>query len=153
MTINYSQSESSWIDLPVRPRVIANLSTGTTGVDVLAPKRVPLTMESAADRAGLPYMILVSISGQGPALPMPGGDSLYLQPDAIMSLMFGLTNTPVLPGFLGVLDAGGGATASMNLALLGPLPAALAGRSLHLAPLIFNQNTLEAGAPMQIRLQ
>ena len=77
---------------------------------------------------------------------MPGGDWLWLRPDGLTTAALGPNS--LLPGFIGILDANGSASASMQLLPAAPLPATLVGTNLHLAPLAFRGADLRAGAPV-----
>jgi hypothetical protein len=85
------------------------------------------------DRGGKTYAILGTISGtdQGFLLPNPpGGIRMPLNFDILTGAFIAVLPHPALPGFLGVLDTGGNATAKLHLP---PLAGALVGKTLHFA--------------------
>jgi hypothetical protein len=88
---------------------------------------------SNPDRSGKAYVILGTLSGtdQGFLLPdPPGGIRVPITIDGLTGALLGVLPNPALPGFLGVLDAGGNATAKLHLP---PLAGALVGKTLHFA--------------------
>jgi len=78
------------------------------------------------------YLVLGSISGTDPGLPLPGGDCvLPINWDTFTSFMLGLLNTGVFQNFVGTLDNQGEASAQLNLS---PVPAS--GFTMHYAYLL-----------------
>ena len=84
-------------------------------------------------------------------MPLPGGDLLWLRPDGLTTAALGPNS--LLPGFIGVLDAAGSASASMQFLPIAPLPPGLVGTNLHLAPLAFRGGDLHAGAPVTLEFR
>ena len=143
----------SQMTLPMRPQVGLDAATATTQLDLAQPAPVAFTLRSSAASAGSPYWLLGSLLGQGPATPLPGGDTLYLWFDSLTSSLLGAAGNPLFPGFVGVLDAAGGASAAMDLAPVAPLPAFLGGWRMHFAPVLLNGNSASAGPPLEIVLR
>ena len=141
----------SFVDLPLRPAVELDLTTAATELSLSAPAPVGFGLRSAPEWASSIYFVAISLSGQGPAVPLPGGDQLWLRPDGLTTAALG--PNALLPGFIGVLDAAGAASASMQLLPAAPLPAGLVGTNLHLAPLAFWGVDLRAGAPVTLELR
>jgi predicted acyl esterase len=139
--------------LPLRGTPSLDLTTTATEIALPTPLPIALRVQSSASRAGLPYVLLASLLGQGPPLPLPGGDLLYLQLDGFSFELLGLAGSPLLPGFAGSLDANGRASASLQLNLLAPLPLELSGWNLHLAPLAIESGVLRAGASRELRFR
>jgi len=144
--VEHSPGALSFVDLPLRQTVELDLTTAATELSVSAPAPVGFGLRSAPAWASSIYFVAMSLSGQGPALPLPGGDWLWLRPDGLTTAALGPNS--LLPGFIGVLDANGSASASMQLLPAAPLPATLVGTNLHLAPLAFRGADLRAGAPV-----
>ena len=149
--VEHSPGALSFVDLPMRPTVELDLTTAATELSVSAPAPVGFGLRSAPDWASSIYFIAMSLTGQGPAVPLPGGDWLWLQPDGLTTAALGANS--LLPGFIGVLDADGAASASMQLLPAAPLPASLVGTNLHLAPLAFRGVDLRAGAAVTLELR
>ena len=149
--VEHSPGALSFVDLPLRNSVELDLTTSATALSVAAPAPVDVALRSAPTWASSVYFVAMSLSGQGPALPLPGGDLLWLRPDGLTTAALG--PNPLLPGFIGVLDADGAASASMQLLPIAPLPASLVGTNLHLAPMAFQGADLRAGAPVSVELR
>ena len=149
--VEHSPGALSFVDLPLRNAVELDLTTSATALSVSAPAPVDVALRSAPTWASSVYFVAMSLSGQGPALPLPGGDLLWLRPDGLTTAALG--PNPLLPGFIGVLDADGAASASMQLLPIAPLPAGLVGTNLHLAPMAFQGADLHAGAPVSVELR
>jgi hypothetical protein len=76
------------------------------------------------------YLLLGSVSGTEPGLPLPGGlVTLPLNWDAFTDLVIALINTSVFTNFLGTLDGDGTATAQLNA----PSVPGIAGVTMHYA--------------------
>jgi hypothetical protein len=90
-----------WIDA----REISRTSGGT----------VDFTLNAGADHAGRWYLLLGSLSGTAPGIPLPGGPSaLPLNWDPFTDLVLGLLNTPAFDHFMGKLDNDGRAEARLD---------------------------------------
>jgi predicted acyl esterase len=143
----------SQLTLPMRPQVGIDAATATRQLDLAQPAPVAFTLRSSMASAGSPYWLLGSLLGQGPATPLPGGDPLYLWFDSLTSSLLGAAGNPLFPGFVGVLDANGSATATMDLAPVAPLPAFLGGWRIHFAPVALSGSAASAGPPLEIVLR
>lgn len=143
----------SQLTLPMRPQVGIDAATATRQLDLAQPAPVAFTLRSSAAFSGSPYWLLASLLGQGPATPLPGGDPLYLWFDSLAGSLLGAAGNPLFPGFVGVLDANGSATATMDLAPVAPLPAFFAGWRIHFAPLLLAGSAASAGPPLEIVLR
>lgn len=143
----------SQLTLPMRPQVGIDAATATRQLDLAQPAPVAFTLRSSAAFSGSPYWLLASLLGQGPATPLPGGDPLYLWFDSLTGSLLGAAGNPLFPGFVGVLDANGSATATMDLAPVAPLPAFFAGWRIHFAPLLLAGSAASAGPPLEIVLR
>ena len=84
--------------------------------------------------AGTPYIVLGTLSGTRPGVPLGGNLTLPLNPDPFTNATVALANSSFLPNTSGVLDATGSATAGFNT--LGPIPGT-AGLRLNFAVLVF----------------
>jgi hypothetical protein len=124
--------DTSWIDLPFRSHVRVGLVTPMHVTYVASPQPVPLTVRAGAHRSGRPYLIGGSLSGQVPGTPLPGG-IVPLNVDGLTVFLLLTVGSPFTPGFVGTLDAQGGAGATLDLRAFAPLPPALAGVRITLA--------------------
>ena len=87
---------------------------------------VDFTIDLGPGAAGAPYLLLGSLSGTSPGVPLAGG-VLPLVPDALLDFTLLHPGPPTLPGSFGILDAAGRATASLS----GPAGAFLPFVGLH----------------------
>jgi predicted acyl esterase len=143
----------STLTLPMRPQVGLDAATAATALDLAQPVPVAFTLRSAATFAGSPYLLLGSLLGQGPTTPLPGGDPLHLWFDSLTSSLIGAAGNPLFHGFVGSLDAAGGATATLDLAPVAPLLAFLSGWRVHFAPVLVQGSSIVAGPPLEILLR
>ena len=153
VAVEHKPGMLSRLTLPMRPSVGLDASTPATTLDLAQPAIVPFTLRSSPAFAGSPYVLLGSLLGQGPATPLPGGDTMYMWFDGLTSSLLDPTPNPLFPGFLGTLDAAGTASASMNLSPIAPLPLGLSGWRVHFAPALIVGNTAIAGPPLEIVLR
>jgi|GEM_PF-3527914 len=97
--------------LPAAPLLSANpetISASTGGT-------VSFILEAGTAQAGRDYLLLGSMSGTQPGLPLPGGlVTLPLNRDAFTDYILGRLNTPVFMNFLGTLNGAGNSTAQLN---------------------------------------
>jgi hypothetical protein len=139
------------LDLWLRQRPALRSSRGT--VSVAQPARVDLGVAGAAARAGRTYVVLASLSGPWPLVPLQGGQ-LPLQPDFLTQASVELTGGPMFPGGFGVLDGNGAAAAALDFTAVPALPAALVGMSVHACAWLFPTagGAGEASNPVEVRL-
>lgn len=82
---------------------------------------VSFDLNGGAQNGGRGYIMLGSITGSAPGIPLPGGmELLPLNWDFFTSIMVGLINTPIFANFMGSLDASGKGYAALDT--LGPVP-------------------------------
>ncbi|MHC4895406.1 MAG: CocE/NonD family hydrolase C-terminal non-catalytic domain-containing protein [Planctomycetota bacterium] len=72
--VEHSPGALSFVDLPLRQDIELDLTTAATELSVSAPAAVDFGLQSAPAWASTIYFVLMSLSGQGPGLPLPGGD-------------------------------------------------------------------------------
>jgi outer membrane protein assembly factor BamB len=101
--------------------------SGPAALSLAEPEPLEFLLDRPAASAGHLYLVLGSLSGTAPGLPLPGGLSLPLVPDALTDLWLLGPNSPPFSGGLGLLDALGDGRA--RLTPPGGLPSALAGLS------------------------
>jgi hypothetical protein len=91
---------------------------------------VNFTLDGGVANSNRSYLLLGSLSGNSPGIPLPGGmTTLPLNWDYFTSIMINLINTSVFFDFWGTLDGSGTATAQLNL---GPIQG-LAGQTMQFA--------------------
>ena len=106
-------------------------TTDTNLISALKGGTANLTLDAAPGNAGRSYIILGSVTGSDPGTPLPGGQAvLPINWDLFTHLTVVLAGSPVMPGFLGVLDAEGRGTAQL---LVGALPPSAVGIVMHFA--------------------
>ncbi|MEW6747161.1 MAG: right-handed parallel beta-helix repeat-containing protein [Planctomycetota bacterium] len=82
---------------------------------------VNLYLNTGTPWGGRPYLVLGSVSGTAPGIPLPGGLCvLPLQWDIFTGLVIKFANTPPFTGFRSTLDPGGSGMARFDS--LGPMP-------------------------------
>lgn len=102
--------------------VQGSLGADTDAVPATAGGTVNFVLEAGTVNGNRNYILLGSVSGTLPGIPLPGGIvTLPLNWDVFMNLTISLANTALFQDFLGTLDAAGSATATMNLP---PVPGA-----------------------------
>jgi len=99
----------------------------------------PFQLGACQSHAGDFYLILGSLSGAEPALPL-GAVSVPLVPDFYTQFTLSQPNSALLPASLGQLDPWGRAYASFQLPPA--TPASTIGLTFHHAYLVFDQTTL-----------
>ncbi len=119
-------------------------------VSTARPTRVELAVEGGRARAGRPYLLLASSSGNFPGTQLPGLPLLPLQWDALTDTSIALAGSALFPGSLGVLDAQGAARAALDLSIFPALPPALAGTRWTLAAWIFAGPGGPSGEPTNV---
>jgi FG-GAP repeat len=118
----------------------AHLQGGAASISASLGGSQPLQLGACPEHAGDYYLILGSLSGTAPALPL-GNAELPLVFDSYT--LFGLQspNSPFLPASLGLLDPSGRANAEFRLPP-GSVPN-LIGQTAHHAFLVLDQATLD----------
>lgn len=87
---------------------------------------VNFRLDGGAANSGRGYLILGSVTGVAPGMPLPGGMvTLPLNWDPFTNIVIALVNTPVFSGFMANLDGSGLGTAQMNTTALPPGTAGL----------------------------
>ena len=100
-----------------------SLSESTGGV-------VSLSLNGGTSNGGRDYLMLSSITGTAPGIPLPGGVAvLCLNWDIYTEVVSANLNTPYFLGFLGKLDSQGNSVAKIKLP---PIPG-FAGITIHSA--------------------
>jgi len=103
-----------------------------TELQVGAGGVVNFTLDGGSVNANRKYILMSSISGVTPGLPLPGGQAvLPINWDLFTSLIMPLLNSPVFSLFMDRLDGLGMATATFDTN--GPLPQNLGGFTLYFA--------------------
>ena len=110
------------------------LDASASTLSVMAGGTVDFTLSAGAQFAGLPYLVAGTSSGTVPGL-LVDGVALPLNNDSYTAFTLQGAGGPFLPGSAGVLDAGGGAAASLQLPP--GLNPGLAGTVLHHAYAVF----------------
>ena len=145
--VDGSSGEGSILELPFRPVQLTVAARGRL-IDLDAPMPVELDLRGGLGRAGDLYVLATSfVPGPGTGLPLPGGKVLPLQADVFTELFFGIAVAlqPEAMNFVGVLDASGAATATIDLSTV-QLPEELRFSRIRFAPIALRSDgTFEAG--------
>lgn len=118
---------------------------------------VTLTLQTDASLAGHTVQFLVSLAGSDPGIDRGGplyDDMVHigLNPDSWTSWSMSPASSPWLTGFLGTLDAGGRATATMDT--LGPLPLSWVGTVITATAVAYDASGITFSAnPVAITVQ
>ncbi|MEO0651128.1 MAG: hypothetical protein AAFZ65_10665 [Planctomycetota bacterium] len=114
------------------------LVTSPSSASLSAGSVVELLSSFAPGAAGEVFLVLGSLSGTAPGVPL-GLQTLPLVPDAWTTLTLTAPNLPPLSNTLSSLDASGGAVSSLTLP--SETAPALAGSTLHHATVTFDPTT------------
>jgi hypothetical protein len=101
-----------------------NISESTGGV-------ANFRLLAGPTQANKQYLIVASVTGPYPGLPLPGWSVMPVEWDPFTTMALGLLNTPIFQNFMGQLDSSGEAMAKWDT--LGPLPAGSAGIAAYFA--------------------
>jgi hypothetical protein len=106
------------------------LSVDTYEISESTGGTVNLALDAGAWNANRNYILLGSVTGTEPGVPLPGGmATLPLNWDVFTDFVASLINTVVFSNFMGTLDGSGTATAQLNAP---PVPG-FAGVTMHYA--------------------
>jgi dienelactone hydrolase len=114
---------ASRVLLPIRPYV-TNLKPRLAPASASAGIDHRMLLNGGSARAGLVYVTAMGLSGEAPGFLLPGlAAPVPLNVDAWTNVGFALLGTPLVPAFVGVLDAQGQATPGLHVPPLnvGPL--------------------------------
>lgn len=113
----------------------AGLSGDSSGISTTSGASLGLQLAAGSDLAGNLYLVLGSLAGNAPGVPLDGV-VLPLVPDAYTTLSLSSAGSGLFQNTLGNLDTCGKAAAT--LAFPAGLPAALAGSEVHHAYLVID---------------
>lgn len=118
-------------DSPLLP-----LSVDTHTISAATGGMVNFSLDATADNANRQYLLLGSLTGTSPGLPLPGGHAvLPCNWDIFTDIVITLINGPVFQNFHGYLDGNGYATAILDASQ--PLPSS--GFTMSFAYALFPQ--------------
>ena len=143
-------ADETWIELNVRTSHGVGLVSALGTIAVNAPAAMPLEIRGGYSRASFPYLITATLSGHDPLGVLP----IHL--DSLTQALLTVTNSPLTPGFLGVLDGFGTAQAAFDLRLLAPLPPGLSGERISFAGCVLDARApfgIVPSAPLDLRLR
>lgn len=126
-------------------RIPPELSADEHAVSASSGGDVSYSIDFGPSAAGRGYFLLAGSSGSGPGTPLPDAPALApFNVDGLTLFVMKAAGTATLPGFVGLLDGRGRATAQLPLA--GPLDPSLAGVRVDLAAvLLFPIDTVSNG--------
>lgn len=109
---------------------VGPLSASETSISATEGGRIMLDLNAGAANAGRNYLILGTVSGTDPGIPLPGGQAvLPVNWDTFTNIGLALLNTSSFHKFMGALDGAGTAQAKYDP---GPIPGG-AGQTIHFA--------------------
>lgn len=92
---------------------------------------IEMNLVTGTENASRLYLVLGSLSGAIPGLPLPGGQAtLPINWDVFTDVVLAWVNTPVFGNFMSTLDAHGNNAAQIAT---GPIPSGFTGSTLHFA--------------------
>jgi hypothetical protein len=107
------------------------LQTDTLSIPETTGGVADFLLLAGSGNANRNYILLGSITGTDPGIPLPGGKVvLPLNWDSFTGIVLNLINTPIFSNFMSTLDGTGSAVATFNT--LAPIPGA-AGLTVHFA--------------------
>jgi hypothetical protein len=136
--------EGSWLELPivpVRPKLVAD----AVHFDhrVMAP--LTLRLRGGRERAGKPYFLTGSASGQVPGVNYLNA-VLPIENDWMTGVLATAWVLPQFWGFVGALDADGGSAAVVDLSAFAPFDPLLVGLRLTFAAFVWDELVNPAGS-------
>lgn len=139
------------LDLPTRPRPHAFATPRFARTSAAAGVLHNVSVRAGASRSGQAYLVLLSASGFGPGTVLAPEVAPILL-DGFTWLVLAQPGPPFFPGFAGVLDGSGNATATVDLTMIG-IPPFLLGARFTLAPIGLDAGGYWSGGPAQFELQ
>jgi hypothetical protein len=124
LTVRIAPATPAVLDLPTRARPHAFVTPRLAAVSTAAGALHTLQVNAGAARAGQYYLVLLSASGFGPGSAF-APEILPIQLDFWTYAVASAPTGPFFPGFSGLLDAQGRATASVDLRALAFPPSLL----------------------------
>lgn len=91
------------------------LTSGPPDLSLAAGGTITLHLRGGASNAGRNYLLLGSLGGTAPAIPLPGGFTLPLAFDPVLVLLASQPNTPPWSATRATLDSNGRATPTFSL--------------------------------------
>ena len=137
-------ADGSWLDLPLEP-VRPSLVTPTLWLDTATMLPLHFDVRGGTARAGSPYFVIGSVSGQAPGAPYQN-DVIPINVDWFTGILVVSLATPWFSGFLGDLDAAGNASATMDLSMFAPFDPGLAGLRITYAAYVWDSLLSPGGA-------
>lgn len=129
----------------------ASLHGDACELQVITGGAINFSLDAGPSHGNRPYLLLGSLSGVEPGVPLPGGAAtLPLNWDLFTNLVALNANTPIFSNFHGTLDPSGTAMAQFNT--FGPLPPELTGFQLSFAFMLFAPTDFASnGVPVEIK--
>lgn len=103
----------------------------TNAISAATGGKVNFKLDAGTDNGKRDYVLLGSVTGTTPGLPLPGGETLPINYDAFTSLIMQTMNTAAFSNFMGTLDASGLAKAQLDT--LGAVDPRFVGTKLYFA--------------------
>src|SRR5439155_22238076 len=104
-----------------------------------------LSLRGGTARAGSPYFVVASASGQVPGAPYQN-DTIPIAIDWLTGIITVSLLTPWFAGFLGDLDQDGNSSGTMDLSMFAPFDPGLAGLRVTYAAYVFDAQLSPTGA-------
>jgi len=108
----------------------ASLQASPNSIKASTGGTVKFSLDAGSIYGGKKYILLGSVSGSSPGIPLKGGSTLPLKWDHFTNIIVAFANSPVFQNTFGSLNSSGQASAAM---VTGPIPAGAVGATLYFA--------------------
>jgi predicted acyl esterase len=125
--LSHGPTQAAYIDIPVDTLTTPSLSSQRNRLSETLYVDCAWALNTSSDSAGLPYLMLLGLSGTSPGT-LVGGVTVPLNADPLTTLVIGSPLAAPFANFFGVLDGVGRAQADLALSTVGAL--GIAGTSL-----------------------
>ena len=145
----FDSTYASSTDIFLSRITLTGLWTNTLTLSAASGGTVDFSITAGTDHTNRSYLLLGSVSGTEPGIPLSGGGHLPLVWDVFTSIVASALNTPTFSSFFGGLNLWRNGTAQLNAPL--PLNPGLIGTSLYFAYAL-NQPWNFASNPVEIEI-
>lgn len=150
--LDFDATRTARLELPLRGSPRPDLGTGIFDIEVDRPLAADMFLQSSVSRAGVPYLVLLSLTP--PTYnAVSGGRDFWFARDNFTDFAFQFAASPLFPGFVGLTDASGVARPSLRFDRLQQLPPELRGLDMWALPILLPGPVIEAGASVVVRFR
>jgi len=128
----------------------ASLMASPNSIKASTGGTVKFALDAGPMYGGKKYMLLGSVSGISPGIPLKGGNVLPLKWDLFTNITVAFANSPVFQNTFGKLNSSGKASAAM---VSGPIPPSAIGATLYFAYPVRSTPQWFASNPVKVGIQ